>query len=464
MMSFLRIGAVLAALCAISLLNRDGHEQVVIVVLEGARRDVLTDATVGARLPILTSFAAYGSGGDLHASHDARSADAIVSSLFAASHEGAGAGTPDSSPWSRMAQMSRVSVVVGVAGTDERIDAAGGVVLAGPDAAHGFLGSNLGIVLNRDALVHGTTPWPYSVAEDEILTATQALDVGEASSWITVRAHGEARESATGRTRVYALDEDTLYVSPVYTRVWESGAEGGSTYVADDPSPVVTSSRASAYLPRHVSDLATERLAIAMELAPSRPWELFVYVDRRVSIAEALEHGAGVETKSSAGTAIVDAAYSEIEGSLARLLALAGPRSVVIVVGVHNDVKADDTVGWYSIESKSDSTTWSRSTVDELAATFDYLLGLPPTGDATPIPTIVASHPTQRRLVALLGKRPPTAVVPLDASRLRTLSQAPDDERSLEATASRPIEPSSLQANDVEKARQSSGKSDGASF
>jgi hypothetical protein len=411
------------------MLARAPHEKLVVLVTEGARLDFVRSISNANDTPFWTAVATSSLTGELVASGDVRSFDSVVAKIVG--HESASmtltgdGGTP---LWSVLARSARASIIVGVMGTDSSQTNGAAIVLPGPNPAKGFLGSNLGLTTNIDRLARGDAPWPYSVAAAELTAARAEVSIGGTSSWVELSAPDESsRRSRSGLARVYALDEETVYVTPVYTRYAAPTVSNSEPYVADDPSVVVVSSRAEEVLPRHASDLARTRVALATELAAERRWDLLVYVDRQIAISDGIERGSSRDPVAqhsvvSPTASSAKEAYIDVDRSMSDILAVAGASAVVLVVGVHDEPTQAEVVGWYAIASPIVAAAPLRSTVDELGATIEYLLALPHRRGAAPLSSIAAAFPTRRlgdpQSPAPLAKD----FVPLSAATLRNLS------------------------------------------
>lgn len=431
----LRILAPCVLLVALLTLSRASHEKLMIVVLEGARAEAIRQLAPMKAIPSLAALIASGVHGELVASDAALSADDVTRGVLGVSID-----DPSSTVWAALARGSRPYSLVGVAGTKAGHHD-GGVVLPGPDPTDGFIGSNLGVVMNRKLIERGAAPWPYSLVTSPLEDATEALGASDRTAWIEVSGPGAADRE--GIARVYALDEDTVYLSPVYTRYVREADDESEPYVADDPSTLRVSSRAREYLPRHVSELASARFAAAAAVARSVPWELFVYVDRQLALAEAMEEEVRVGTGEihdpgrgdRAPSSDLAQVYAEVDSRLSQLAAAAGPRGVVLVVGIDASSRTMSTVGWFGVVARSASAEWLRTSVDDLAATIRYLLGLPHAETTCPIPEVAAAYPTRRRRVGMVSAQRSRAVVPLTSAALRELSSASGDAERVTATA-----------------------------
>jgi hypothetical protein len=430
---------------AFAILARSPHEKLVVLFLEGAELDLVRNVSAENETPFFTAIASSSLVGELVASGDVRSLDSVVAAIVgSASDSATQTGTSSTPLWSALAHGARASIIVGISGADRAEAGGSAIVLPGPEPSGGFLGSNLGLTTNLDRLSRGDVPWPYSVDPAKLLAARAEISVGEVTPWIEMSVPvANSRDSRRGLVRVYALDEDTVYLTPMYTRYRAGTAATPEPYVADDPSLVVLSSRVGEYLPRHVSDLAQTRVALATELAAERRWDLLVYVDRRIATSAKIERGGSggptaqdfIATSADSSTSLTRTAYLDVGRSMSGLLEVAGPSAVVLVVGVHNAPTRGDVVGWYAVVSSSATAAESPATIDELGATLEYLLALPRVRTSSPISSIAAAYP-QRRLV---DSRAPLSSasesVPLSAATLRELSgQSPNDRGAVTAT------------------------------
>lgn len=424
---------------AFAILARSPHEKLVVLFLDGAELDVVRSISAENETPFLSAVASSSLAGELEASGDVRSFDSIVARIVGNANDTAAEIGPSSTPlWSALERGARASIIVGIGGIKREEVGGAAIVLPGPDPAGGFIGSNLGLTTNVDRLSRGDAPWPYSVDPTRLLAARAEISVGEVTPWIELSVPvDDSRDSKRGLVRVYALDEDTVYLTPVYARYRAGTAATPEPYVADDPSLVVLSSRAGEYLPRHASDLAQTRVALATELAAERRWDLLVYVDRRIAISAKIESDGStgpaaeefVATSADRSTGLTRAAYLDVEKSMSGMLEIAGPRAVVIVVGIHGTPTRSDVVGWYAVVPSTTAAAPSRATVDELGATLEYLLALPRVRPAAPISSIAGSYP-QPRLVDVRAPSPPASEsIPLSAVTLRDLAGPSSSER-----------------------------------
>ena len=435
MHTMLRILAPCVLLVALLTLSRTPHERLMVLVLEGARADVIRGLASTKTVPSLTALISSGVRGELVPSRAAQSANDVTGGVLGASLDDA-----SSTVWTALARDSRPYLLVGVAGARGG-NLRGSVVLPGPDPAEGFIGSNVGVIMNRKLIERGAAAWPYSLATSPLQAATGNLGANDRTPWIAVSTLGDA--GYQGIVRAYALDEDTLYLSPVYTRYVRGDDTEAEPYIADDPSTLIVSSRAREYLPRHVSELASARFAAAVAVAQRTPWELFVYVDRHLALAEAIEAGARLgpgevhEDGRANQTPSSDVAdvYAQVDSRVSQLTTAAGPRGVILVVGVDAPSKTTDTVGWFAAIAPDASPEWLRSNVDDLAATIRYLLGLPHSPTTHPIEAITAAYPTRRRRVAVASAQRSRAVVPLTSTALRELSSTSGDAERATVTA-----------------------------
>ena len=421
MRKLLRMLAPCVVIIALTMLTRTKHENLVLVVLEGARVDDVRALSPSGRIPFLTAAVSSGVGGNLFASRAISGVDGVAGALTGSTDDGAGGGI-----WVELANRSRRFLLVGVAGT-EASDDRGAVVLPGPDPAGGFIGSNLGAVVNLKTFERGTLPWPYSVERLRIKQAVDEVEASGASPWLEIAAGEGPRR---GMLRAYQLDDDTVYLSPVYTRFVKAGDRDGDPYVADDPSAVDVSSRLREYLPRHESDLADARVEFAAATLKALPPELVVYVDRTIELARValVEPTAGKGASAQAPSAIAaENQYVEVDRRIRRLAELAGPKAVVLVVGAHAPLAADNAVGWFSIAAPDGGGEWASASIDELAATIRYLLSLPASLATRAVPAIVATYPTRRAGVTAAAVADPRAIVPLSTTSLRELTPAMAD-------------------------------------
>lgn len=428
----LKLLALVAVMAAVVLPRGTAHDRVLLVVLEGARGDVVRALARAGHLPTLERIIAGGVGGDITAAAESGSADKLLLRIVSVAADADPTRTERRAPlWKLLSRQVRPFVLSGVPGVP--VDVSGGsIALPGPDAATGFIGMNAGLVVNRRTIERNAVVWPYAAVSADLGAAAAATASGGAAQWVRWRDVSRT-DARVGAFAVYRLDDDTFYLSPVYTRFLEdtamSGLPAGTLYVGDDPTRVVLSSRISEYLPRHAADLAESRAAAAMAIAEARPWELLVHVDRRIAMTEVATTSRDTRTGVAAAadeehpTVLVDA-YKAVDAMVARWLEVAGERAAVLVVGLTEQPRARGApVGWFAVASVvGDLGSWGPVTPDDLSATLSYLLSFEAGAGRKPLGAIAARFPLRSRfrVRSFLGGRSVVSVN-ADAQALRDL-------------------------------------------
>lgn len=429
----LKLIALLAVMAAVVLPRGTAHDRVLVLVLEGARGDVVRSLARAGHVPTLESVIAGGVGGDIIGVAEESSADQLLARVVSVpATADPGRAEPRARLWDFLSRQVRPFVLSGVPGVE--VDISGdGIALPGPNAATGFIGMNAGLVVNQRTLERAAVAWPYSVVAADLRVAAAAVSSAGGVEW--VRWHDSAGgDERVGAFAVYRLDDDTVYLSPVYTRVVDETAmpglpPAGTLYVGDDPTRVVLSSRVAEYLPRHAADLAESRSSVAIAIAESRPWEMLVHVDRRIAITETATGPRPARADVAAGAdedppaALMDA-YKAVDSMVARWLEVAGARTAVLVIGLTEQPRArGEPVGWFAVASVvGDLGSWGPVTADDLGATLAYLLSIDAGPGRAALAAISARFPLRSRfsLRAFLDDRA-TVSVQADAQALQDL-------------------------------------------
>jgi hypothetical protein len=436
----LKLIALLAVTAAIVLPRGTAHDRVLLLVLEGARGDVVRALARAGHLPTLESVIAGGVGGDISGVAETSSADQLLSRILSVPVTGDPGRTERRTPlWELLSRQMRPFVLSGVPGVDADVTG-GGISLPGPDAATGFIGINAGLVVNRRTIERDAVTWPYATVAADLRSAAAAATSGGGAEWVRWR-DSSGSDSRVGAFAVYRLDDETVYLSPVYTRIVDDvtmpGLLAGTLYVGDDPTRVVLSSRVAEYLPRHATELAEARAATAMAITDARPWELLVHVDRRIAIIEAaVARRTGHEEAASATDegppAVLLDAYKAVDSMVARWLELAGARTAVLVIGLTEQPPVrGEPVGWFAVASVvGDLGSWGPVTADDLGGTLAYLLSFDAGAGRTPLSAIAARFPLRSRFQvrSFLDGRA-VASVPADARALQDLLKSDAAER-----------------------------------
>lgn len=400
----LKLTAVLVVMAAIALPRGTAHDRVLLLVLEGARSDVVRALARAGELPALEKIIAGGVGGDITGAAGVPSSDQLLERILSLpSVVDTGRVDPRRFLWKPLTHQSRPFVVSGV--PEVPLDETGNaIVLPGPNASDGFVGMNTGLVVNRRTVERNAVAWPYSVVSGPLREGAAAASTAGEVQWVRWQDPSGA-DTRIGAFAVYALDDDTLYLSPVYTRVVDGdavpGIPPGVLYVGDDPTRVIVSSRVAEYVPRHAGDLADARALAAVSIAESHHWDLLVHVDRRIAITEL---GTGPDHRREDAAAeersvILADAYRAVDAMVARWLDIAGSRTAYLVVGLASEPRAQgEPIGWFAVASVAgDLGSWGPVTIDDLSATLSYLLAFDAGAGHPPLPAIAARFPLRSR-------------------------------------------------------------------
>ena len=216
---------------------------------------------------------------------------------------------------------------VGVPGTTELIDRLQAVV-PGANESEGFVGDNVGLILDPSANV-AALGWPYDGAASQAALAAAALAPGSASDWLPVAVTvGDVER--TGAFRIHKLSDGWLWVSPVYrfvrnARSYVLDAPEELFYVADDPAWTSRSGRLRDYYLQHEDDLANGRSQLAALFASQRR-ALVVYFDPSIGLIKAVYSG-------RAEPAVLRAAYHALDQRVGSLIASVPDSTSVALVG-----------------------------------------------------------------------------------------------------------------------------------
>ena len=401
----LKLIALLVVMAAIVLPRGTAHDRVLLLVLEGARSDAVRELARAGHLPTLEKVIAGGVGGDITAAGETMSADQLLARMVSVASADAGRAEPRIPLWKLLAHQARPFVLSGVPGVEVEENGSA-ISLPGPDPASGFIGMNTGLVVNRRTIERNAAAWPYGVVAAELREGVAALTSPGGVQWVRWQDPSGA-DARVGAFAVYALDDDTVYLSPVYTRVVDGtampGIPPGLLYVGDDPTRVIVSSRVAEYLPRHAADLADARALAAIAIAETRPWDLLIHVDRRIAITEAGAAPAPGGNRAGADeeerpVALVDA-YKAVDAMVARWLEIAGARTAVLVIGLaEQPIAHGEPIGWFAVASVvGDLGSWGPVSADDLGATLSYLLSFGNGAGRAPLGAIAARFPLRSR-------------------------------------------------------------------
>jgi hypothetical protein len=404
----IKLIAFLLVMAAVVLPRGTAHDRVLLLVLEGARGEIVRELARAGHLPTLDKIIAGGVGGDIVATGETSSADGLLERILRVPGGlDTGRPAPRSPLWLPLSREARPFVLSGVPDV-EFGEVGNAVLLPGPNASNGFVGMNAGLVVNRRTIEQNAVAWPYSLVQAPLReSAVAAANSGDVQ-WVRWQDPSGA-DSRIGAFGVYSLEDDALYLSPIYTRVVDEAMlpaiPRGLLYVGDDPTRVILSSRIADYLPRHAADLANARALAAIAVAESRRWELLVHVDRRIALTEigtgarpSLGRGTGIDPTGDRPAALVDA-YKAADAMVARWLEAGGPRSAVLIVGLTEQPRAQgEPVGWFAVAAVvGDLGSWGPVTVEDLSATLSYLLSFRAGTGGAPLPAIAARFPLRSR-------------------------------------------------------------------
>lgn len=214
--------------------------------------------------------------------------------------------------------------------------------LPGADEAAGFIGDSTGRVVTESLLSRGRVEWPYRAASSGIVNAAGSLEIGLASEWLEVRQ--PQPDSRTGWFRIYRLDDETYYLTPVYRRTFElpqntvlpaDDSAGGASqrFVADDASYAASSSRLVDYLLPHAADVSRDRAEAARRLS-TEPWEFMFYFESLIATARGVHAGLLSANEGGGVATVTDLAeqYRQVDEQIGRMLEAAGPGTLLVVL------------------------------------------------------------------------------------------------------------------------------------
>ncbi|MEE8311332.1 MAG: hypothetical protein V3R77_03680, partial [Candidatus Binatia bacterium] len=191
------------------------HERVLVVALDGVRLDEIEAGVRNGSMPYFAGLLESG----LLRPLDARGLDASSywRTVFSGAPDDRRGTAGDPRFWDALA-VDDALVLVHVPETRPG-DYPGAIVLPGADETAGFVGDNLGTLANYQRLSRADIDWPYAAAASRVAESVEELEPGDGSDWIeVVQPRGDGRK---GRFRLYRLDENVVYLSPVY-RLHES--------------------------------------------------------------------------------------------------------------------------------------------------------------------------------------------------------------------------------------------------
>ncbi|MFQ5477384.1 MAG: hypothetical protein ACE5E4_02075 [Candidatus Binatia bacterium] len=371
MMRLLAVALVAAALMPRGFL---GHYRVIVLLFPGVELQTLGRTSAGAASSNLSRALAAATRGPLRAgvriNHERWSElFSGVSSLERARRACAGSDE-DEWLWRWAAARGAGALAVNVPSATEVTEPGLRVVPAG-STADGFVGGSAGIVVTLRDLVGSSLPHQYQPAVARAGRAAGTLASGHWSAWIETR--GEPDGRSNGVFRIYRLDSERYYFTPVY-RVFGGGGLDESAYVSVDPSWAHSPPPTSDFFLKHLIEISQKRL----ELALSGDWEdarLVVYVDPLVAnVRFAYSGGEDEELEQR----VIKGAYSVLDRRVGEILGSYGREETCLILLV--DEQEEGRVGHdgYFVISCVPSGEGSRELrAIDLFPTVAYLLGLP---------------------------------------------------------------------------------------
>jgi len=419
------------------------HERVLVVGLEGASLELIDRLAAEGALPELQRVLASGV---LTRISGAGSSDrrGFWDTALGGVEPGLAPTGGASHVWNAVTGGGAEAVVVnfpGVeAGEQEHL-----TVLPGADEADGFIGDSIGSTVRLDRLQKQNVGWPYTTAATEIAEWAHMLSSGESSSWIGVRQL--APDDRHGVFRLYALDDETAYVSPVYRRTVDVGDDASAEpriYVADDPAWALPARRIREYFARHAGDLAGDRGEAAFELAAG-DWQLMVYMETLLQAGHYV-YARERDSDDEDGQAVDDAGllrslYVGVDARIGELIEASGPETVVVIVGnepvTGHEAGEGPPSGWIVVAGAPGERATSTSDVRQVAPTLRYLLGLPVERAETtqqPIKAVRVRYWHEPwRSLTLAARKNDVREIPFTASSLESLGLLTDTAHAPEA-------------------------------
>jgi hypothetical protein len=407
MKTTIRLAAVTLLIATLFVRTGSPQDKVLVIALEGARLgDIRSLADRGA-IPRLADLIDSGVGGSILGGNT-QDRSWYWEAVFATARRLPG-GVSGRPVWELAADAGRPSVVVNVPGT-QRLDLDGLVVLPGADAADGFIGDNTGRVVSIAPAASERFAWPYTAASEETDRWLESLTSGQTSEWIEVQE--PPPDDRRGFFRIYLLDRDTAYLTPVYRRVYSATdvgvGHGNLRYVADDPSWATVSSRIGDYYARHLRDVTASRSEVARELAAG-DWRLFVYFEtllaplHHVSAAPDRTPADGGMTGAPDRSAWLDADYREVDHRVGQLVDAAGSATLVILLGsdaespgraanARASVPASSATGFFFASNGRGASASLDVPLDRIAPTILRLIGIDAQAAPGPLRAVVSRY------------------------------------------------------------------------
>jgi hypothetical protein len=404
------------------------HDRVLVVALDGVRLAKLRELVGAGRMPHVAAVLSSAEGGGLYGG-SRRDPRGFWRSAFS----GVAWTEVDDAVdyvWERAADAGLRAAVVALPETREVLSPAT-LVLPGADEVTGFIGDSAGRVVKLAAVRRGSLGWPYQAAAERVAGEIADLSPGDASEWIRLQL--PEPDGRGGVFRVYRLERDSAYVTPVYRSAkpagdYVRGMGARLVYVADDPSWSARSSRLRDYY-RHARDLTAVRAELAAGLARGR-WPLLVYFDPLPALVEPTASAGGRQR-----AALARDAYETIDARVGALMAAAGPRTAIVLLGREPQSRRsrrDDakqtrrpSTGFLFVgdgASVSTGKVGEPEHLERVARTILQLIGVDSATGEPPIEAMAARFSRGRRAMGANESRPALDLgVPLTADSLRSL-------------------------------------------
>jgi len=315
------------------------HDRILVVALDGASREHIDALASRGELPTLGALRSGGYSASISGG-SSRSPREYWRTLLGGEvsiHRHAALAL-----WSQLASGERRTVLVNVPAELAGRTAVSWQGLPGADESRAFVGDSTGRVADASLVTRGRVDWPYREASREIVAAVESLEVGGASEWIEVSQ--PQPDSRRGNFRLYRLDEDAYYLTPIYRRTFDlppatvlptagDTDETRALYVADDTSFTAASSRILDYLLPHAAAVSRDRAEAARRIATG-PWEVLVYYETLLSTAYGVHAGLLDASEEGGVPTAADLAdeYRQVDAQIGRMLEAAGPGTLLVVL------------------------------------------------------------------------------------------------------------------------------------
>ena len=393
---------------------------VFVLLLDGFRLSVAERLAADGRLPVLGAFIAQSASGGLTAG-----APTEAKNLFGSCRDQADAAEAPTMLWQELERQQRGAVLLHLRGGESE-PLQHGLVIPGADEEAGFIGNDAGRVAFVRRIDEEGPPWPYSEMTGEQLEVVESLEVGAWSDWLQLTEHTPSGRK--GLFRAKRIDQDRLYLTPVYRRFWKSEdlleAAPEEYYVADAPSlpPVSSDDAVIEAMREHLRSLLRVRADLAVAAAATAP-ALLVFSDDILRRSEQLQGSSG-ENRRHRLPASAD--YEALDGVLGELIEAAGDAVAVVLIGRDPSPPAPEEAGSvgklrgsYAIGGLGAYPLHRDVSVRVLASTLRRLLGLAFGPDrhcpaALPLPVTSVSRVTHAA---------PVTDVPRESPRVRSVEQ-----------------------------------------